>query len=54
MIKPKILNFMLFNGNKFTSEKLLLDSLKFIQKKKKKRFKNYFKVIPKKRKYYFV
>ena len=53
MIKPKILNFMLFNGNKFTSEKLLLDSLKFIQKKKK-RFKNYFKVIPKKRKYYFV
>ena len=35
-IKLKFLNFMLTNGKKYTSEKLLLDSLKIIQKKKKK------------------
>lgn len=35
---------MLFNGNKFTSEKLLLDSLKFIQKKKKKDSKTILKL----------
>ena len=50
-IKLKFLNFMIFNGKKYTSEKLLLDSLKSIQKKKKK-FKKYYKVIYKKCKPY--
>ena len=43
-IKLKFLNFMIFNGKKYTSEKLLLDSLKSIQKKKKKNSKSIIKL----------
>ena len=43
-IKLKFLNFMLTNGKKYTSEKLLLDSLKIIQKKKKKNSKSIIKL----------
>lgn len=53
-IKLKFLNFMIVNGKKSTSEKLLLDSLKIIQKKKKKKFKKYPKVIFKKCKHYLI
>lgn len=43
-IKLKFLNFMIVNGKKSTSEKLLLDSLKIIQKKKKKNSKSILKL----------
>jgi ribosomal protein S7 len=43
-IKARFLNYMITNGQKYTSEKLLLDSLKIIQKKRKKNSKSIIKL----------